>query len=249
MKKMLVAVCLFAGINIVSGQVKKPATPAAKPGVPVKSAAPVKPAPMVSNLKTMSDSVSYALGVKIAQSLKAQGFDDLNFAMVQKAFTDIKNGAQPILTDEAINKCLGDYQMQKNAEKAMSTKKEGLAFLAANGKRPGVVTLPSGLQYEVIKAGTDATKPTLDSKVRCHYHGTLINGKVFDSSVDRGEPITFPLNGVIRGWQEALQLMTVGSKWKLFIPSDLAYGDAGTGGPIGPGATLIFEVELLGVEK
>jgi FKBP-type peptidyl-prolyl cis-trans isomerase FklB len=242
MKKMLMVVCLFAGVQSVMSQAKKPATPITK--VPV--AKPVQP---VSALKTMSDSVSYSLGVKIAQSLKTQGFDDLNFAMVQKAFTDIKNGAKPIMNDEAINKCLGQYQEKKNAEKSLSTKKEGLAFLAANGKRPGVVTTPSGLQYEVLRAGTDATKPTLDSKVRCHYHGTLINGQIFDSSVDRGEPITFPLNGVIRGWQEGLQLMTVGSKWKFFIPSDLAYGDGGTGGQIGPGATLIFEVELLGVEK
>jgi len=242
MKKMLLVVCLFAGVQSVMSQAKKPATPVAK--VPA-----VKPAQPVSALKTMSDSVSYSLGVKIAQSLKTQGFDDLNFAMVQKAFTDIKNGAKPIMNDEAINKCLGQYQERKNAEKSLSTKKEGLAFLAANGKRPGVVTTVSGLQYEVLRAGADSTKPTLESKIRCHYHGTLINGQVFDSSVDRGEPITFPLNGVIRGWQEGLQLMTVGSKWKFFIPSDLAYGDGGTGGPIGPGATLIFEVELLGIEK
>ena len=239
---MLLVVCLFAGVQSVMSQAKKPTTTVAK--VPT-----VKPAQPVSTLKTMSDSVSYSLGVKIAQSLKTQGFDDLNFAMVQKAFTDIKNGAKPIMNDEAINQCLGQYQAKKNAEKSLSTKKEGLAFLAANGKRPGVITTRSGLQYQVLRAGADSTKPTLESKIRCHYHGTLINGEIFDSSVDRGEPITFPLNGVIRGWQEGLQLMTVGSKWKFFIPSDLAYGDGGTGGQIGPGATLIFEVELLGIEK
>jgi len=105
------------------------------------------------------------------------------------------------------------------------------------------------LQYEVLKAGADKTKPTITSKVKCHYHGTLINGTVFDSSVDRGEPITFPLGNVIKGWQEALQLMTVGSKWKLYIPSDLAYGDNAPSAVIGPGATLIFEVELLGIEN
>jgi FKBP-type peptidyl-prolyl cis-trans isomerase FklB len=242
MKKMLLVVCLFAGVQSVMSQAKKPTTTVAK--VPT-----VKPAQPVSTLKTMSDSVSYSLGVKIAQSLKTQGFDDLNFAMVQKAFTDIKNGAKPIMNDEAINQCLGQYQAKKNAKKSLSTKKEGLAFLAANGKRPGVITTRSGLQYQVLRAGADSTKPTLESKIRCHYHGTLINGEIFDSSVDRGEPITFPLNGVIRGWQEGLQLMTVGSKWKFFIPSDLAYGDGGTGGQIGPGATLIFEVELLGIEK
>ena len=151
--------------------------------------------------------------------------------------------------DESINQCIGIYQQKASAEKSLVIKKEGLAFLAANGKRKGVVTLPSGLQYEVIKAGTDNTKPTLNSKVKCHYHGTLINGTVFDSSVDRGEPITFNLNGVIRGWQEALQLMTVGSKWKLYIPSDLAYGDSAPSPTIGPGSTLIFEVELLGIEN
>jgi FKBP-type peptidyl-prolyl cis-trans isomerase FklB len=242
MKKLLLVVCLFVGVQSVMSQAKKPTTTVAK--VPT-----VKPAQPVSTLKTMSDSVSYSLGVKIAQSLKTQGFDDLNFAMVQKAFTDIKNGAKPIMNDEAINQCLGQYQAKKNAEKSLSTKKEGLAFLAANGKRPGVITTRSGLQYQVLRAGADSTKPTLESKIRCHYHGTLINGEIFDSSVDRGEPITFPLNGVIRGWQEGLQLMTVGSKWKFFIPSDLAYGDGGTGGQIGPGATLIFEVELLGIEK
>ena len=143
----------------------------------------------------------------------------------------------------------GSISGKKECQKIPFYQKEGLAFLAANGKRPGVITTRSGLQYQVLRAGADSTKPTLESKIRCHYHGTLINGEIFDSSVDRGEPITFPLNGVIRGWQEGLQLMTVGSKWKFFIPSDLAYGDGGTGGQIGPGATLIFEVELLGIEK
>jgi FKBP-type peptidyl-prolyl cis-trans isomerase FklB len=111
-----------------------------------------------------------------------------------------------------------------------------------------VVRLSNGLQYEVMVAGTDTTKPTLKNTVKCHYHGTLITGEIFDSSVNRGEPISFPLNGVIKGWQEALQLMTVGSKWKLFIPSELAYGERSAGPVIGPGSTLIFEVELLGIQ-
>jgi FKBP-type peptidyl-prolyl cis-trans isomerase FklB len=240
MKKSRFVFVLLALPLLTQAQVKKTTVPAAKPKAPT---------PLVAGLKTMSDSVSYSVGVKIAQSLKTQGFDDLNFEMIKKAFTDIKNGSKPVLSEESINKCLGQYQEQKNAERIMANKKEGLAFLAANSKRPGVVTLPNGLQYEVLRAGKDTIKPTIDSKVRCHYHGTLIDGKVFDSSVDRGEPITFPLRNVIRGWQEGLPLMTVGSKWKFFIPSDLGYGDAGTGGPIGPGATLIFEVELLGVEN
>lgn len=239
MKKSLLFFSLALLPYCLWSQVKKPAAPIVKP----------KAAVSVIGLKTMSDSVSYSVGVKIAQSLKTQGFDDLNFEMIKKAFNDVKNGAKPFLSEETINKCLGQYQEQKNAERVMANKKECLAFLAANGKRPGVVTLPSGLQYEVIKAGKDTAKPTIDSKVRCHYHGTLIDGRIFDSSVDRGEPITFPLRNVIRGWQEGLPLMTVGSKWKFFIPSDLGYGDAGTGGIIGPGAALIFEVELLGIEK
>jgi FKBP-type peptidyl-prolyl cis-trans isomerase FklB len=241
MKKSLLFVSVLSMPVLLVAQVKKPVVAAQK-------AKPAVATPMAA-LKTMSDSVSYSVGVKIAQSLKTQGFDDLNFEMIKKAFTDVKNGAKPFLSEEVINKCLGQYQEQKNAERILANKKEGQAFLAANSKRPGVVTLPSGLQYEVLRAGKDTIRPTIDSKVRCHYHGTLIDGKPFDSSVERGEPITFPLRNVIRGWQEGLPLMTVGSKWKFFIPSELGYGDAGNGGPIGPGAALIFEVELLGIEK
>jgi FKBP-type peptidyl-prolyl cis-trans isomerase FklB len=241
MKKSLLFVSVLSMPVLLVAQVKKPVVAAQK-------AKPAVVTPMAA-LKTMSDSVSYSVGVKIAQSLKTQGFDDLNFEMIKKAFTDVKNGAKPFLSEEVINKCLGQYQEQKNAVRILANKKEGQAFLAANSKRPGVVTLPSGLQYEVLRAGKDTIRPTIDSKVRCHYHGTLIDGKPFDSSVERGEPITFPLRNVIRGWQEGLPLMTVGSKWKFFIPSELGYGDAGTGGPIGPGAALIFEVELLGIEK
>jgi FKBP-type peptidyl-prolyl cis-trans isomerase FklB len=240
MKKSILFFSLVTLHTCIWAQVKKPAAPTVKPK-PV--AAPV------AGLKTMSDSVSYSVGVKIAQSLKTQGFDDLNFEMIRKAFNDVKNGAKPFLSEEVINKCLGQFQEQKNAERVMANKKESIAFLAANGKRQGVVTLPSGLQYEIMRAGNDTVKPTIDSKVRCHYHGTLIDGRIFDSSVDRGAPITFPLRNVIRGWQEGLPLMTVGSKWKFFVPSDLGYGDAGTGGMIGPGAALIFEVELLGIEN
>jgi FKBP-type peptidyl-prolyl cis-trans isomerase FklB len=126
---------------------------------------------------------------------------------------------------------------------------EGQKFLAENAKRKGVVTTKSGLQYEVIKTGADSVKPKLNDKVKCHYHGTLINGTVFDSSVDRGEPMSFPVSGVIAGWTEALQLMTVGSKWKLYIPSELAYGDRQMGASIPAGSTLIFLVEVLAIEK
>lgn len=229
------------------GQAKKPA---AKPAAKTTA----KPA-AVSPFKNNTDSISYAVGLRIAQSLKSQGFENLNMQLFEKAMSDLKQNKTPLLNETAINQCFTSFQeklnvvkQKENDAKAAAAKLEGKAFLEKNGKRAGVVTLPSGLQYEVLRAGTDNTKPTLTSKVKCHYTGTLINGTKFDSSVDRGEPITFPLGNVIRGWQEGLQLMTVGSKWKLYIPSDLAYGDNGPPN-IGPGATLIFEVELLGVEN
>lgn len=202
-----------------------------------------------STIKTSSDSAGYAIGTRIAQNLKAQGLDKVNITLLQKAISDVFLNKKPVIADTLLDQCIGRFQQKAQEQKASKPKAEGKLFLANNAKRPGVVSLPSGLQYEILKAGSDtAPKPTLESKVKCHYHGTLINGKVFDSSVDRGEPITFPLNGVIKGWQDALQLMTVGSKWKLFVPSDLAYGDRSTG-PIPAGSTLIFEVELLGIEK
>jgi FKBP-type peptidyl-prolyl cis-trans isomerase FklB len=138
------------------------------------------------------------------------------------------------------------YVQKQQSEKALGNKKLGLEFLAANAKKPGVITLPGGLQYLILKEGT-GPKPRLTDMVRVHYHGTLIDGRVFDSSVDRGQPIELNVNGVIPGWTQALQLMPVGSKWKLFIPSDLAYGDRQAGQLIAPGSTLVFDVELLDI--
>lgn len=207
--------------------------------------------------KNNNDSVSYGLGIRIMQNLKAQGLQNVNLAMVQRAMTDASLKKTPLLNDADINACMGRLQQQMDAERAKENAakssvgiREGQAFLAANAKRAGVVSLPSGLQYEVIKAGTGTEKPTLNSNVKCHYTGTLLNGTKFDSSVDRGEPITFKLSNVILGWQEALQLMTVGSKWKLYIPANLAYGDnPPPGGVITAGSTLVFDVELLGIEN
>ena len=199
------------------------------------------------SLKTTKDSASYALGYRIAQSLKGQGLQDVNIALFNKGMAAgvIAKSAIP---DSLIDLCIKNYQDKMSTEKIAINRAAGAAFLAENAKRPGVVRLSNGLQYEVMVAGTDTTKPTLKNTVKCHYHGTLISGEIFDSSVNRGEPISFPLNGVIKGWQEALQLMTVGSKWKLFIPSELAYGERSAGPVIGPGSTLIFEVELLGIQ-
>ncbi|MBN8852550.1 MAG: FKBP-type peptidyl-prolyl cis-trans isomerase [Sphingobacteriales bacterium] len=152
------------------------------------------------------------------------------------------------MDDQQANSCMVNFMHKAQAEKSAGNKKIGEDFLAANKNKPGVVTLPSGLQYTVMKEGT-GPKPGPTDKVKVHYHGTLIDGRVFDSSVDRGQPIELAVNGVIPGWTEALQLMSVGSKWKLFIPSNLAYGDQQAGPLIAPGSTLIFEVELLDIVK
>jgi FKBP-type peptidyl-prolyl cis-trans isomerase FklB len=197
--------------------------------------------------KNTKDSASYALGYRIAQSLKGQGLQDVNMAMFNKGMAAGVN-AKALIPDSLLDICIKNYQDKMSTEKIAINRAAGAAFLAENAKRPGVVRLSNGLQYEVMVAGTDTAKPTLKNTVKCHYHGTLITGEIFDSSVNRGEPISFPLNGVIKGWQEALQLMTVGSKWKLFIPSELAYGERSAGPVIGPGSTLIFEVELLGIQ-
>lgn len=156
---------------------------------------------------------------------------------------------------EQVQACIGAYMGEKQKVKDQEEKakagvnlEKGKKFLEDNGKRKGVITLPSGLQYEILKEG-NGPKPTATDKVTTHYHGTTIDGKVFDSSVERGQPAQFGVNQVIPGWTEALQLMPVGSKWKLFIPSNLAYGESGAGGAIGPNETLVFEVELISIDK
>jgi len=240
-KTALIIATTIVAISINAQEVKKPV---------VKKPIAAKPAETaVSAFKSNTDSASYGIGVRIAQNLKSQGFDGVNQDLLKRAIGDVLQNKTLAIPDSLIDASLETYHKAAMDAKSAVAKKEGIAFLAANAKKPGVKVLPDGLQYEVIKAGSDTTHPLLTDKVKCHYHGTLINGKVFDSSVDRGEPITFPLNGVIKGWQEAVQLMTVGSKWKLYIPSDLAYGDQQAGPSIAPGSTLIFTVELLGIEK
>lgn len=196
------------------------------------------------NLKM--DTLSYSLGVLIANNLKQQGFDKLSAPDLVEAIEDVLQGKEKINVHQA-NANLQTIMEAKVAKENGGVKEEGEKFLVENAKKNGIVSLPSGLQYEVMKMG-DGPKPKATDKVKTHYHGTLINGKVFDSSVDRGEPISFPLNGVIKGWTEGLQLMPVGSKFRFFIPSNLAYGGQGAGADIKPFSTLIFEVELLGIE-
>ena len=200
------------------------------------------------SLDSELDSVSYSLGLNVARNVKMQGLKEINEAAVAQAFKDVFEGDTTLISDAGANQALNNYfQKMKNA-KADAAKQAGQAFLAENKSQEGVVELASGLQYKILTEGK-GEKPALEDKIKAHYHGTTIDGTVFDSSVDRGEPVTFSVNGVIAGWTEALQLMPVGSKWKLFIPSDLAYGARGAGGNIGPHETLIFEVELLSIEQ
>jgi FKBP-type peptidyl-prolyl cis-trans isomerase FklB len=191
---------------------------------------------------TKQDSISYSLGVLFAQNFKSQSVE-LDAAVMAKGFDAALKGKEAIRVEMA-NQIFSQYMQalgSKGSEKAIA---EGQKFLDENKKRPNIITTKSGLQYEILNAGF-GPKPLATDKVTTHYHGTLLDGKVFDSSVQRGEPIEFPVNGVIQGWQEALQLMPKGSKWRLYVPYNLAYGERGAGGSIGPYSTLIFEVELL----
>ena len=199
-------------------------------------------------LETKLDSVSYGIGVNIAENLKGQGLGDLNVEAMAKGLQDILNDSELAISKEEVGPLLNEYMGQMQAEKAKEATKEGTAYLEKNSKRKEVTTLPSGLQYEVLSSGSGAT-PGLNDKVTTHYTGTLLDGTVFDSSVERGQPASFPVSGVIKGWTEALQLMKEGDKWKLYIPYDLAYGERGAGAQIGPYATLIFEIELISVDK
>ena len=198
------------------------------------------------NLKTQMDSLSYSVGVLVAQNLKSQGIDQLDVNSLAQGLSDAMKGGETAVDFNQANAIVQGYMMEKKQEASKANIEAGKKFLEENGKRDGVTTLPSGLQYEVLKKG-EGPSPKATDKVTVHYHGTLIDGTVFDSSVERGQPASFPVNGVIKGWVEALQLMHVGDKWKLFIPSELAYGERGAGGDIGPYSTLIFEVELLGI--
>ena len=198
-------------------------------------------------LESEQDKLSYGLGVLISENLKQQDFKDLNYDLVFKAIQANIDGEAQMTLEEA-RTSLQDYQRRQQEEKSALAKEAGKAYLDENAKREGVNVTDSGLQYEEVTAA-EGDKPGIDDTVKVHYVGTLEDGTEFDSSVARGEPAQFPLKGVIPGWTEGLQLMSVGSKYRFVIPSDLAYGDRGAGPKIGPGATLIFEVELLEIVK
>jgi FKBP-type peptidyl-prolyl cis-trans isomerase FklB len=203
--------------------------------------------------KTKKEKISYSIGVNIGKNMKTQGMD-LDQGLLTQGIKDGLNSSKTAMSDKDMEATMTTFQQEmmgkmQAKQKVVGEKneKEGEAFLAANKKKEGVITLPSGLQYKILKSG-DGSKPTKDQTVKCHYRGTLIDGTEFDSSYKRGEPTEFPVGQVIKGWTEALQLMPVGSKWQLFIPSDLAYGPNGAGQMIGPNATLIFDIELISIK-
>ncbi len=231
MKRTLFILPLLLSLSYA--QVKKPVAKVQS----VKK--PVPPAVM-----SPADSLSYAIGVQTATYYKMQGAEKISSAMVKKAYDDVYSNKILLITPEQCNMTIQQKLQEYMSQKNNREKEAGMKFLEENKKRAGVTTLPSGLQYEIIKQG-DGPIPKSTDTVKANYKGTLIDGKEFDNSYTRGEPITIPVTGVIQGWVQALQLMPVGSKWKLYIPSDLAYGDRGAGGAIPGGAALIFEIELL----
>jgi FKBP-type peptidyl-prolyl cis-trans isomerase FklB len=268
---IMVASLLTAGMMLVgNGLAQQP--PAASPQQPPAAKAQPAPAagaqkapaaktgpatkprtPSVLTLKTQKDKLSYALGMNLGTNLHKETVE-VDPAIVLRGLKDALASGKTLLTEDEARAVLTQLQTEvrgKQQEKMKVTgemnKKGGVEFLAANKSKEGVVMLPSGLQYKILTEGT-GPKPTASDTVVCNYRGTLISGTEFDSSYKRGQPASFPVNGVIKGWTEALQLMPVGSKWQLFVPSELGYGDRGAGADIAPGATLIFEVELLSIQ-
>jgi FKBP-type peptidyl-prolyl cis-trans isomerase len=265
MKKSVTTVITMAAVAMMllanaSGQQAAPANTQQTPTATTQHApvaktgqTPAAKSPDALVLKTQKDKISYALGMNFGTNLGRQ-FVDVDPTILLQGLKDGLAGSKSLLTEEEARALLTQLQedlRKQQAEKAQhiggTNKAEGEAFLAANKTKEGVVTLPSGLQYKILKQGA-GPKPSASDSVVCNYRGTLIDGKEFDSSYKRGQPATLPVGGVIKGWTEALQLMPVGSKWQLFLPSDLAYGERGAGTDIGPNATLIFEVELLSIQ-
>jgi FKBP-type peptidyl-prolyl cis-trans isomerase len=209
--------------------------------------------PEASDMANQSDSVAYAIGMNIGNSLNTPETEDLDYLMIFRGMQDVLEENEPALSESEIQAVFTRFQatvdaklQAENEEKGQANLAEGQEFLAENGKKEGVMTTASGLQYKVMQEG-DGENPSATSQVKVHYEGKLLNGEIFDSSIQRGEPVTFPLNGVIPGWTEGLQLMKPGAKYQFYIPSELAYGLRGSPPKIGPNATLIFDVELLEV--
>jgi FKBP-type peptidyl-prolyl cis-trans isomerase len=256
---LLLVGAVFAQQTPASNAQHTPSTATKKTTTTKRTTAPAAK-PKAITLATQKDKTSYAIGMNMAKSLQRQSLE-VEPDLVAKGLRDVLTGSKPLLSDDEAIATLTTLQNDMRAkqqeqakqleEKAqqlgLANKKEGDDFLAANKGKEGVITLPSGLQYKILKPGGGA-KPSASDSVVCNYRGTLINGTEFDSSYKHGQPLTFPVGGVIKGWTEALQLMPVGSKWQLFVPAELAYGQRGAGADIGPNATLIFEVELLSIQ-
>ncbi|MGV3639203.1 MAG: FKBP-type peptidyl-prolyl cis-trans isomerase [Adhaeribacter sp.] len=243
MLKKIILPLLLLGALTGQAQTKK-SVPAKKPAVKAKPAVSARPAaPATGAMKTQTDSLSYAMGVSVGSFLKSQGIDKLNYAMLNKAIEQAFKGSASMDMNQA-NEVMKRAAMAGSTRAASAEKEKGRAFLLQNKKKAGITETASGLQYEVLVAG-QGPKPTQNDTIVVHYAGKLLSGKEFDSSYSRGEPIHIPVSGVIAGWTEAVQLMPTGSKWRLYIPSSLAYGDNAAGPDIPGGATLVFDVELL----
>jgi len=202
---------------------------------------------MSNNYTTSADIVSYGIGRQMGDQLASDPFEGVNAQAVANGLLDSLQGTESTISQEAFTEAfqeINEIMQAKQAEQGQVAAEAGVAFLAENAKKDGIVVTESGLQYEIITEGS-GEKPSAEATVSTHYHGTLIDGTVFDSSVDRGQPAEFPVNRVIPGWTEALQMMPVGSKWRLYIPHELAYGTQGSGGTIAPYSALVFDVELL----
>ncbi|MFC4213450.1 FKBP-type peptidyl-prolyl cis-trans isomerase [Pedobacter lithocola] len=239
MKKIFFAILISSIAISSSAQTKKP--------IAKKPIATAKPAIAPLALKTALDSASYAFGTSIGSSLKTTGLSTMNYDVLLKGLKDAFTGNKLLLSQAQAQECISAIMASANKGKFAAQINESKTFLEQNKTRAGVKTTASGLQYEVLTAGTGAKPTSATDSVLVHYKGSLLNGKQFDSSYDRGEPITFMLNQVIKGWTEGVQLMTAGSKYKFFVPYNLGYGERGYGPDIPPYSTLIFEIELLKV--
>src|SRR5579872_5173526 len=245
---------LACGVGAQQAPAKAPATPPAKSPAPAKApAASGQSAATAPGLKTQKDKVSYAIGMEMGKGVKAQGID-VDPAILAQGLRDAMSGAKPQMSEDELKQVITGLQadmrqkqMQMQEAAAAENKTKGDAFLAENGKKDGVVTLPDGLQYKILTAG-QGKKPAESDTVMCNYKGTFVDGTEFDSSAQAGKPVPFEVKNVIPGFKEVLQLMPVGSKWQVFIPSNLAYGERGAGGVIGPNSTLVFEIEVVSIE-
>lgn len=245
-KTILFSAALIIGSHSIGQAVKQSTKVAPKP----KSAPAVKVQnnPAVFKLNSGMDSLSYAIGLNVGNNLKSQGVENFSYEAMNQGMRAAMSGTEKPLLDEQTASMTIQQKLQEYASKKNNIQKEeGKKFLAENKTKAGITELPNGIQYKIIKQGV-GVKPAVEDTIKVHYKGTTIDGKVFDDSYSRGEPIEFPLNNLIEGWKQTLVLMPVGSKWQIFLPSDYGYGDRGAGANIPGGATLIFELELLDVK-